>query len=263
MSRISLAFFVLALAGVGACGLDVVGITSTEGPSLGSDGTGDDVSGDGSTTEPSPSDDGGSPDAMREAEVDVPSPLLTLSMGQPPPEVDLELEGTSAWIHWGRTKNDEDSLNEKASAPGAIPTFTLTGSTDLRTYEDNFTTFRWTNGTPTASENGTKHGVYSKTDKPKFTLRRKVGTTSAMRMVVYAGVFKATGRFSASLGAGPVPAPVSTELDNTNKGYGRFVVDYRALDPESELEITWELTNAYDPNNSNVTLAAATLMPVL
>jgi len=258
--------FVLVLAGVGACGLEVIGAASTDAaPSDRSDRSDRDESldgapADGARTGSNASDAGGGLDAAREADVDV-TPLLALSMTAPPANVDLETEGTTAWIHWGRTTNDEDSLNEKAAAPGAIPTFTLSGSTDLRTYEDNITTFSWTNGSPVASEVGTKNGVYSKTNKPRFTLRRKVGTTSAMRMIVYAGVYKATGRFSASLGEGPAPVPVSMDLDDMNKGYGRFVVDYRAPDAESELVITWELTNAYDPNNSNVTLAAATLMP--
>ncbi len=262
VARVSFPSFIVALMGVGACGLDVVGVSSTGGPPGNPDAMLDAARGDDASSDPNARTDAAAGvDASSDAEAGPPTPLLALSMTAPPADLDLEVEGTTAWIHWGRTKDDEDSMNEKASALGAIPTFSLSGSTDLRTYEDNFTTFRWTNGAPVANESGTKNGVYSKTNNPKFTLRRKAGVTSAMRMVVYAGVFKATGRFTATLGTGPDPAPASIELDDMNKGYGRFAIDYRALDAESELVITWELVKAYDRNNSNVTLAAATLSP--
>ena len=263
VARLSFASFIVVLVGVGACGLDVVGVPSTGGPPADADVSFDAATpGDDASTNPQPPADGAAGvDASSDGEAGPPTPLLALSMTAPPPDLDLEVEGTTAWIHWGRTTNDEDSMNEKASAPGAIPTFSLSGSTDLRTYEDNITTFRWTNGTPVASENGTKNGVYSKTNKPKFTLRRKAGVTSAMRMVVYAGVFKATGRFTVTLGAAPDAPTASMDLDDTNKAYGRFAIDYRTPDAESELVIAWELVKAYDPNNSNVTLAAATLRP--
>jgi hypothetical protein len=189
-----------------------------------------------------------------------PAPELTLATMTPATAVDLEAEGTLGWIHWGTIEDDEDSRNEKATAKGAIPTFTLSGSTDYRTYEDNLTTFSWTNGSPTPAVGATRHGVYSKTGNPKFRLVRKAGV-EPRRFVIYAGVNMCKGRFVVTLGDGPKMKSLSADLDNTGKAYGRFQIDYRTPDPTSDLVVTWELVTTYDPNNANVTLAAATLSP--
>jgi hypothetical protein len=192
--------------------------------------------------------------------VALPQPL-TLTWAAPPPTVDLEAEGSLAWIHFGTQTNDEDSFNQKAIAQGVLPFPTVTGSSDVRTYEDNFTLFSWTNGAAMANQSGTRNGIYSKTGFPKFHMNRTVGP-EAQRWIVYAGVYKCRALLTVTLGSGPTDPKVTAVLDNTEKAYGRYVIEHRAPGPDTPLTLTWELTFAYDPSNSNVTFAASTLAAI-
>ncbi|MBS2011354.1 MAG: hypothetical protein JST00_00470 [Deltaproteobacteria bacterium] len=254
---LGLAVVVAAACSAMACGFDGLGLAPEATP-VADAGPGPALA----ERDASPADagsDASTIDATADAVV-LPAPL-TLTSSAPPPTLDLEVEGTLGWIHFGTTTNNEDSFNEKASAKGLLPRFTVTGSTDIRTYEDNFTVFRWTNGSGRATESGTRNGVYSKTGLPAFHLDRVVGT-APQRWVVYAGVFKCKALLTVQLGAGTGAPKATAVLDNASNGYARFVIDHRAPAENTELKLTWELTTAYDPNNSNVTLAAQTLAPI-
>lgn len=246
---------------VAACGFDGVGTASVEGTGAPAP-RGPDT---GSTGAPDSGEDGG--DAGATLPVDATSdavilaPPLLLTQSAPPPTVDLEVEGTLGWLHFGTSTNNENSFNEKATAIGLLPRFTVTGSTDVRTYEDNITSFSWTNGAGMATQSGTRNGVYSKTGLPIFHLERTVGT-AAQRWVVYAGVFKCRAKLTVKLGSGPGDPVAVATMDSMDKGYARYVIEHRAPGADTRLTLSWELTFAYDPNNSNVTLAAQTLAPL-
>ena len=243
-----------------ACGFDGVG-SGTSAASPGS--TSDDAGPAGTEGGVDPSPDGGAPPDGGAIFLDAATgPELTVTASAPAAQVDLEQEGTLAWVHWGTTTDDEASLNQKASAVSLLPTFSVTGSNDVRTFEDNLTTFRWTNGTPMATHGGTRNGVYSKTGNPKFHLDRVVGV-EPQRWVLYAGVFKCTAVLTVTLGTGPTMHTATAMLDNNDHGYVRYVIDHRAKAPSTPLIVTWELTDSHDPSNANVTLAAATLAPLL
>lgn len=184
---------------------------------------------------------------------------LTLTSGAPAAQVDLEQEGTLGWIHWGTKDGDTKSFNQKVAAAFPLPTFAVTGSTDIHTFDNNLTTFRWTNGTPIATQSATRNFVYVK-GKPTVRVIRVVGI-EPQRFVVYAGLFKCKALLTVTLGAGTDARTVSATLDNMDNAYARYVIDHRAKDPATALAITWELTDSYDQSNANVTLAAATLAP--
>lgn len=247
------------LMGAAACGFDGVGAVPSAASPEGASEAGP-AGGEGGAD---PSPDGGAQIDGDAVFLDAASaPELTVTASAPAAQVDLEQEGTLAWIHWGTTTDDEESLNQKASAVSLLPTFTVTGSNDIRTLEDNLTTFRWTNGTPLATQGGTRNGVYSKTGKPAFHLDRVVGV-EPQRWVIYAGVFKCKALLTVTLGTGPTMHTATAMLDDTDHGYVRYVIDHRAKAPSTPLVVTWKLTDSYDPNNANVTLAAATLAPLL
>ncbi len=186
-------------------------------------------------------------------------PELTITSGAPATLVDLEQEGTLAWIHWGTRSNDTNSFNQKASAVSALPTFTVMGSTDLRTSSNYVTTFTWTNGTPTATQGGTRNFVYVK-GRPTVHVIRVVDV-APQRFVIYAGLFKCKALLTVTLGTGPDARTVIAALDNHDNAYARYVIDHRAKEPGTPLAVTWELVDSYDQSNANVTLAAATLAP--
>lgn len=246
--------------GVAACGFNGVGSGPAEGP-----GAPEPRGPDTGNPSPDGGEDGGDAgatlpiDATSDAVVIAPPLLLTQST--PPATLDLEVEGTLGWLHFGTTKNDENSFVEKATGLGLLPRFTVTGSTDVRTYEDNITTFTWTNGAGMTTQSGTRNGVYSKTGFPIFHLQRTVGT-AAQRWIVYAGVYKCRAKLTVKLGNGPTDPTAVALMDSTEKGSARYVIEHRAPGADTPLTLMWELTFAYDPNNSNVTLAAQTLAPL-
>lgn len=184
---------------------------------------------------------------------------LAVTMTEPPAQVELEQEGLLGWIHWGAGV-DPQAFDEKAKTPGVIPTFELTGAKELRTLQDNFTTFRWTNGSPTETDTANRTAVYALGKTSSFLLQRTVDTPR-FHLVVYAGLFRAEGRLRATMVA-PDGASVSAEatLENKEKnGYGRFdIAGSAALG--AKLDVKWEMVGAADPD-ANITLAAATLAP--
>ncbi len=187
-------------------------------------------------------------------------PTLAVTMTQPPAQVELEKEGSLGWIHWG---DDEDAkaFDEKASMPGAIPTFEAIGAKDLRTLGDNFTTFRWTNGAPNEADTANRTAVYALGQAPSFAMQHTVGVAS-FHLVVYAGVFRARGQLRATLTA-PDGSLVSAEatLENKSKSdYARFDIAAGAATLGAKLDVRWEMVGAADPD-SNITMAAATLAP--
>ncbi|NOU26473.1 MAG: hypothetical protein HOO96_01090 [Polyangiaceae bacterium] len=185
---------------------------------------------------------------------------LNVTLTQPAAQVELEKEGILGWIHWG-DGDDAKAFDEKSSAPGVIPSFEVTGAKDVVTLHDNFTTFRWTNGTPNETDTANRTAVYALGQTPAFALQRKVDTPR-FHLVVYAGVFRAQGLLRATMVA-PDGASVSAEatLENKEKnGYGRFDIAATGAVLGAKLDVRWEMVGAADPD-SNITLAAATLAP--
>lgn len=187
-------------------------------------------------------------------------PTFTVTMTQPPAQVELEKEGLMGWIHFG-DGDDVRVFDEKASARGAIPTFEVIDAKDVVTLHDNFTTFRWTNGSPNETNDATRTAVYALGKTPSFVLRRKVDT-ARFHLVVYAGLFRAEGRLRATMVA-PDGASATAEANLRNdekNAYGRFEVASTGAPLGASLEVRWEQLSGVDAD-SNITLAAATLAP--
>ncbi|MDF2698012.1 MAG: hypothetical protein K0S65_6395 [Labilithrix sp.] len=240
-----------------ACGLDITGSPADPSNDAGADATPN--VGEASTD--APSDVVSVPDAAVDADADPPDlPTLELTTTTPGPELDLDVEGTGGWAHWGLNE-DEDAFNRRDGFVDAITNFQLTvasGGTNLRTFKDNRTTIKWANGTPTASTNGTRHGIYSKDNQPTFTVPVKV-TPQTTEVIVYAGLFRAKTRLVATLGDEDA-APTKTAEHDHEPGNAdfRFAFAVHAV-KDSALTIRWTMLSPYDSNNSNVTLVAVTI----
>lgn len=243
---------------VAACGLEVTGSAGTPGESsLDPPATGDASPADAPAVDDIVEDSGIPADAAPDAP-DV--PMLDLVTTTPPANLDLDLEGTAGWAHWGLNE-DKDAFNRRAGFLDAIPTFQLSvasGGMNLRTFKDNRTTIVWAQGSPTASTAGTRHGVYSKDNQPTFTLQVPVKPTTK-ELVIYAGLHRAKARLVATLGDGD-DAPTKTEEHDVEPGNADFRFAFAHHAPsDTVLTVTWSLLEKYDNNNSNVTLVAATL----
>lgn len=180
------------------------------------------------------------------------------------PDVDLETEGTLGWTHWHFPMGGAPTLvtDVKASAPTAIPTFTLAAGNDLAGLGDFATKFHWTNGMPEVMSMpaGDSGGVYLKNPFPPSFHLSIPASTQKRRLVVYCGLFSASAQFTAALGALKAePAPLGA--DDGQNGYIRYAVDFESNEG-GNLDVTWTLLSRTKNNgNANITLSAATLAP--
>ncbi|MBN9159815.1 MAG: hypothetical protein BGO98_32640 [Myxococcales bacterium 68-20] len=254
--------FLLSMASVAfACGLDVVGTVVDPGAPATPDSLEPPNTPDATVDDAPPTGPDAEIDAGSDAVVDAPpQTFLSLTTTTPPADLDLDVEGVLGWAHWGLDAN-KDAFNQRVGFVGAIPTFQLTvqsGGINLRTFQDNRTTIRWAQGTPTQSTTGTKHGVYSKDNRPTFTLRVPV-TSATNELVVYASLFKAAASFSVSLGEGDdAPTKTATFDEDGDNLDLRFAIGHH-VEKDTMLVVRWSLDQKHDQGNSNVTLIAATL----
>jgi hypothetical protein len=257
---VSRAYAFLLTAGlVAACGLDITGSPLSVDASTEPQAVDDASLPDASPVDDDVVVDGG--DTGGDVVVDAPDlPTLSLKTTTPPADLDLDVEGTAGWAHWGLDE-DKNAFNRRDGFLDAISNFQLSvaaGGTNLRTFKDNRTNIVWAHGTPTESTDGTRHGVYSKDNQPTFTLRATVKPTTT-ELALYGGLHRAKARLVATLGD-EVDAPTQSadyDFEPDNADY-RFALAHHVT-KETVLTITWTLLSKYDNNNSNVTLVAATL----
>src|SRR6266481_5962466 len=85
--------------------------------------------------------------------------ILTGSVAPPPANVNLTTEGTSDWIHWGRS--DVNDVDRKITGLSQISNFTTIGSgTTVVRLTDSPSKSSWTDGTPTLTATNNPGGVY-------------------------------------------------------------------------------------------------------
>jgi hypothetical protein len=182
---------------------------------------------------------------------------LSLSVAQSMPlaQVDLEAEGTLGWIHWGVTHMDHEHAS-KGSAPAAIPLFVVPPSNDLTSFDDNMTTFAWSNGAPPYPSGTDNDGVFLQNTSPATFGLTIPATLEPRRLVLYAGVYEAVAQLTVTLDGMTANVPA---FDVQGHGYVRYAIDFSAP-AGNDLQITWAMTNAYFLGN--ITLSAATLAPM-
>lgn len=183
----------------------------------------------------------------------------TNSITAPPAaSVDLTSEGTLDWVHWGITSSTD--FDCKASVPLQISNFTVLGTNAVQQFSGNYTSFSWSDGTPTVSSSGTDTGVYITGMTNGFRITAPADS-SARQIRVYVGGYGVQGEFQAWLSdfsGQPLidPATVSNEYGNT---YVDYTINYRAASPNQQLIVVYRAVNLFDPVYGNVTLQAATL----
>ncbi len=120
----------------------------------------------------------------------------TNAVAPSPSTVDLTSEGTADWVHWGLITNA--SFDYKALVNRKISNFTALGTNEVQNYGDNFTTFSWSDGTPTPATNGTTTGVFITGLTNGFQLAAPADATPR-RPNVYVGGYGGQGQFQAYL----------------------------------------------------------------
>ena len=211
------------------------------------------------TLTPEATDDAGATRRGEPVEVFVygPGGSQTSSLTTAPPAVSLTSEGTADWTHWGLVT--KDSFNHKSGVPRQISALTLLGSNSLQRYTNNYTSFSWSDGTPTPDTNGTTTGVFVTGVTNGFHLTAPADT-QARELRIYVGGYGSHAEFQAylsDLSAAPyADQSVSNIYDSS---FVVYTVDYAAASPGQQLIVNYRSVDLFDLAYGNVTLPAATL----
>jgi len=181
---------------------------------------------------------------------------ITGAMSFPPTSVDLTSEGTASWMHWGRV--NANSVNYKANA-GSLINMTLLGTVPPERLADYQTSFAWSDGTPQASEAGTRACIYITGFTNGFEITAPADTVSRT-LKVYVGSYGSAGTLQAFLSDGSAAAYVDTTLDDIFADrYGAYTIGYQAASPGQMLTVHYRATRLYDMDFGSLTLAAISL----
>jgi hypothetical protein len=173
-----------------------------------------------------------------------------------PANVNLTMEGTSAWTHWGL--NNETSFNYKNGATEQISNYTAIGSGTAYQYTNNSTSYSWNDGAPSAIATNTTAGIFVIGLNNGFQITVPADTTPRT-VKLYVGLWLAGGRFEAALSDGSTSPYVDTTLVNQTGGSNAvYTLNYRAGSNGQTLILRWIAGTTFD-YWGNVTLQAATL----
>lgn len=182
---------------------------------------------------------------------------LTGSGVLPATSVNLTTEGVLDWQHWGLSSSN--LFNRKGGITPVLPALALIGATNLNTYQDNYTAFSWTDGTPTVSTPPIPRGVFVYGLTNGFALSIPADTTTRT-LRIYAGVYGAQGHFEAWLSDFSAPAFHDHSLSNWfGSDYRVFTLQFAAASAGRTLYVRHVAEKLFDGDYGNVTLQAATL----
>nr|WP_239543239.1 hypothetical protein [Micromonospora terminaliae] len=177
-------------------------------------------------------------------------PLLNLDQEALPASVSLTALGARDWRHWGGT--GAGSVQRKQRGTGEI------GDPGGDRLEHNaaVAALTWTDGTPTARQQGTRSGVFQRGAGKTFTL--SVAGSDDLRTVrLFVGAFSAGARLDVRLSGGGDPAVREVALAAGDRFF-QYVIHFRA--PRGQrLLITWRALTVVGGENDGVTLEAVTV----
>jgi hypothetical protein len=153
-----------------------------------------------------------------------------------PGDVNLTLEGTRDWAHWGLATST--SFDHKLTGGGAISDVTpLAGTTRVHVVAITVTA-SWTDGTPdpSATLTGTGTGIQPATGGLAFTVPAST-TTRTLR--VYVGGKGSRGRLDAALSDNSAPAYSDNRFLGNTAWHSVYVIAYRAATDAQQLTVTW------------------------
>ncbi|WP_244933075.1 hypothetical protein [Micromonospora tulbaghiae] len=176
-------------------------------------------------------------------------PLLDVDLAPLPGALSLTALGTRDWRHWGGA--GADSFHRKASGAGEIQD---PGGERLE-HNAGACDLRWTDGAPTARQDGTRAGVFQRGAGKSFTLG--VAGSGDLRTVrLFVGTFSAGARLDLSLSSGGDPAVREVALAAGDRFY-QYVIRFRAA-PGERLLIRWHALTVTGGQNDGVALQAIT-----
>ena len=187
---------------------------------------------------------------------------LNASVETPPSNVDLTMEGTADWAHWGLSS--PGSFNHKAGVAQLIPNLSLLNASpaSLTNYYDSLTACSWSDGTPTAAAYGSTAFIcLYPTNTPPAGFQLTVPATNLLRRLkVYLGLYAAQGRLDARLSDfSALPYSDTSVFRTYGSAYAVYTFTFASANPGANLVVTWTPAAVYDPFYGNLTWQAATL----
>ena len=180
--------------------------------------------------------------------------LCSVSAGTPALTT-LSTEGTSDWVHWGRSLST--SVDRKASA-NLIGAMTRIGSSSTNQYGNSNRAYSWTGGTPTSSATASATGLYTNGVGNGFSFTAPAGTTT-QTLSVYLGAWQAKGTLTATLSDGSAAAITDASARDSANVADRVVkITYRANSASQTLTVNYVLTQEFGVGG-NISLQSATL----
>ncbi|MEU9513970.1 hypothetical protein [Micromonospora sp. NPDC048169] len=177
-------------------------------------------------------------------------PLLDVDLVPLPGTVSLTALGTRDWRHWGGS--GADSFHRKAGGTGEIQD---PGGERLE-HNAGASDLQWTDGTPTAAQEGTRAGVFQRGAGKSFTLG-VAGSGKPRTVRLFVGTFSAGARLDLSLSSGGDPAVREVALAAGDRFY-QYVIRFRAT-PGERLLIRWQALTVTGGQNDGVALQAITV----
>ena len=174
-----------------------------------------------------------------------------------PTSVDLTSEGSADWTHWGVATSS--SFDSKNLTQRKIGNYTPIGTPVAQRYADNFTSFSWSDGTPTPATNGTTTGLFVNGIGNGFRLTAPADT-HPQTLRVYVGGYGAEGEFQAGLSDLSAKPYTDTSVSNVyDNSYVMYTIDYTAASAGQQLDVVYRSLNLFDLTYGNITLQSATL----
>ncbi|WP_228531611.1 hypothetical protein [Micromonospora sp. ANENR4] len=177
-------------------------------------------------------------------------PLLDVDLAPLPGSLSLTDLGTRDWRHWGGT--GADSFHRKAGGSGEIQD---PGGERLE-HNAGACDLQWTDGTPTARQEGARAGVFQRGAGKSFTLG-VTGSGDLRTVRLFVGTFSAGARLDLSLSSGGDPAVREVALAAGDRFY-QYVIRFRAA-PGERLLIRWQALTVTGGQNDGVALQAITV----
>ncbi len=183
--------------------------------------------------------------------------LLSGSVAPAPPTADLTALGSADWIHWGLVTNT--SIDRKNGSAIPIPNYLRLGTNAAFRYADNYTSFSWSDGTPTPITNGTPTGIFVTGFENGFELRLPA-ITSNRTARLYLGGYGMQANLEAFLGDFSAPPYIDNSVSNLYDNVAViYTLSYAAATPGQELVVRYRIADPFDFDFGNVTLPAIAL----
>ncbi|MCX7748345.1 MAG: PA14 domain-containing protein [Clostridia bacterium] len=176
-----------------------------------------------------------------------------------PGSVNLTLEGTEDWAHWGLI--DENSFTHKNGVAQKISDSSTVLAGPKSHAAGSTTKFTWTDGNPSANNVDIAAGIYASGVGNGLEFTIPAGTQQKT-LNVYLGATDIRGKIEAILSDGSASDYVAY-IDNNGTTYKKISLTFKAQNPGETLRVKFTIDTMHDINGRAILQAASLASPVV